>query len=79
MLTERGKVSVQPFINKFSITAANTCVTAENQVLRREREQQRKYIENLNSPKHVQNKELTRRFAQSFAEMVEGEKDVAEE
>ena len=57
-------------------------MTAENEELRREREQQRKYIENLNdSLKHytVQNEELTRRLARSSVGMVEGEKDVGVE
>ena len=84
MLTEREKVSVQLLVNgleKFSLTAANTCVTAENEVSRREREQQRKYIESLNdSLKHytVQNEELSRRLAQSSVGMAEGEKEDVE-
>ena len=68
-------------LEKVSLTAANTCVTAENEVSRREREQQRKYIENLNdSLKHytVQNEELSRRLAQSSVGMAEGEKEDVE-
>ena len=56
-------------------------MTAENEELRRERERQRKYIENLNdSLKHytVQNEELTRRLEQSSVGMVEGEKEDVE-
>ena len=53
-------------------------MTAENEVLRREREQQRKYIENLNDSLKrctVQNEELSRRLAQSSVGMAEGEKE----
>ena len=56
-------------------------MTAEIEELMRERERQRKYIENLNdSLKHytVQNEELTRRLAQSSVGMVEGEKEDVE-
>ena len=52
-------------------------MTVENEQLKREREQQRKYTENLQgSLKHyaAQNEKLTRRLEQATVEVVEGER-----
>ena len=60
-----------------TLPAHHACVTTEIEQLRREREQQKEYTENLQgSLKHyaAQNEKLTRRLEQATVEVVEGER-----